>query len=185
MTPGIQRQTLRRPGYDCVRSPCGRNGCGKRPGAGHGIHCEDWVYAVTDGAFALSLTVFSGVYPASVPADTVALMRRHQPCGADLSLHVGGPLGVEIWGEANGQECGWVDGKRCYQGCHYYTTASGADEFFHDYFRSAAGFDQPEEFWRALEAKLREWSDDVKTRRAELTELAAADRRRAESGDES
>lgn len=151
----MRRTFFRVPGFDCVRNPCGKRGCGTAPGAGHGIHSDEWVYVVSDGRTALALTVFSGVFPETVPAGTRAEMRRYQPTGADLTLHVGFPVrdGAE-------HECDLVAGGRCYQGGRY-TTASGADDFFALHFRRDAGFCQPEPFWLALEQEHAGWAPDA------------------------
>ena len=52
-----RRVVVARPGYDCISSPCGKNGCGKDPGSNHGIHCDEWIYVARDesGDYALTL----------------------------------------------------------------------------------------------------------------------------------
>lgn len=166
----MKRISEKRPGYDCVRYPCGKNGCGTRPGASHGVHCEDWVYAVSDGRLALSLRVFGGVFPASVPP-APALDARY-PTGAGLFLHVG----YRFPGHDADDECEYVAGGRCFtrERCSY--TASG--DFLALHFRKAAGFEQPEPFWLALAAELREWAksapDEALTVEQQRDELLAA-----------
>lgn len=144
----MKRMTKRVPGWDCIRHPCGKNGCGERPGASHGIHCEDWLYVVSDGDVALSLTVFSNVYPDSVPEDD---RLPKAPWGADLSLHVGFPLPTFTAGDDD--ECPWLDGGRCYQGGHYSSALQGG-EFWEEHAGRDHGFTQPESFWMALEERL-------------------------------
>lgn len=57
-----------REGRDCVRKPCGVNGCGQHPKSSHGVRCDEWIYTVHDEQLALTLVVFSGDFPATVPA---------------------------------------------------------------------------------------------------------------------
>lgn len=156
----IKRHSERVPGYDCIRNPCGRGNCGKTPGGSHGIHCDDWIYVVSDGDLALSLTVFSGIFPYSVPEDTVANLRSIYPMGADLSLHVGFVVPGNDWGDDDGQECPWVAGGRCYHGA-YYSTALGARGFWNEHAGRDCGFVQPESFWMAMERAFREKSAEL------------------------
>lgn len=77
-----------------MRHPCGKHGCGERPGAGHGIADETWHYAVSDGVVALSLDVGSGIYPESVSgAGLPAHVQR--PSGRWLYVHTAFPTSRE------------------------------------------------------------------------------------------
>lgn len=144
------RQVIVRPGYDCIRNPCGKNGCGKNPGASHGIHCDEWVYVVRGDGCALSLLVFSGVWPETVPA--TALGRMAFPRGADISLHCPFPPG---WDEdEKSRECEWVRGGRCW--LHESSSMLGMD-FVENFFIKEHGKDQQEPFWRAMENRFAEW----------------------------
>jgi hypothetical protein len=152
----VNRESFKVPGYDCDRNPCGKRGCGTRPGAGHGIHNEEWNYVIKDGDVALTLTVGSGVYLDSVPE----YQRTHGVRGYDLSLHV--DFRVDD-GDA-GRECTFVPGGRCYQGMRF-TTAIGADRFVKEQFVGSA-FEQGEPFWSALEKKCAEWGVEARASRA-------------------
>lgn len=109
---GLKRTFFKRPGYDCIRNPCGKNGCGTNPGSGHGVHCEEWVFVVSDGQRALCLEVWSGIYPDSVPASSVHDMSRY-PVGAYLCAHLSFPSERDQVLDAP-RECEYVDGGRCW-----------------------------------------------------------------------
>lgn len=152
----MRRNTITRPGYDCIGGPC-RFSRPCQPDNTHGIHGDEWVYSIVsdDGATALVLTVFTDIYPATVSKARVRAFRtkpladrRH---GADLTLHMAvndqsGRL-VDA-GEAK-HDCEHVQGGQCYV---WETTALGADELFRA-FGNPAEREQPETFWRALEAR--------------------------------
>jgi len=153
-----RREVIVRPGYDCIRNPCGKNGCGKSPGAGHGIHCDEWVYLVRgdEGDCTLSLLVFSGVWPVTVP--TAALGTIAFPRGADISLHCSFPTGDD---DDAGRECEWVRGGRCWL---YGSTSLGAMDFMKEFFVMEHGKDQREPFWRAMEDRFTESAGPVRRR---------------------
>jgi hypothetical protein len=151
------RQVIVRPGYDCIRSPCGKNGCGKDPGASHGVHCDEWVYVVRDDGCALSLLVFSGVWPATVPAMSLDSMRF--PRGADISLHC--PFSPEWDEDEKGRECEWVRGGRCWL---HVTTGLGGMNFVNSFFVKEHSKEQQEPFWRAMEDQFKEWVEPVRRR---------------------
>ena len=120
-----KRTSRRIPGYDCIRHPCGKNGCGTRPCSGHEIHNEEWEYLVknTDGEMALSLYVGSGLYPEGVPEQN----EPNKPCAYVMSLHVGFPITRDqVAGRLEDTElCDRVRSGRCYQGgWHGYGIAS-------------------------------------------------------------
>lgn len=144
--------TLRRisgvtPGYDCIRNPCGRNGC-VAPDGVHGIHSDEWNYVVTDGEFALSATIFSGTYPETVPLHHI--LGLGQPKCAGLfkhSLHYHEERHIQYGPTA--RECEWIgDGS---QPC-FGSSAFGllwSDEWFKKY--GVPHFEQTESFWVELE----------------------------------
>jgi hypothetical protein len=105
------------------------------------VHCDDWIYAVHDGQLALSLVVFSGVFPPTVPADTSGVFTW--PKAATLMLcekhH------DEVEGES--RECFFLG--RCMiisDWCSYaqevWSTCGGK-----------TSYEQEEGFWRGLEAE--------------------------------
>lgn len=146
----MRRFSHLRPGYDCIRTPCGVNGCGTNPGACHGIHGDEWIYVVSDGVVALSLTVYSSDFPATVPKDD------RGPMGADLTVHATFPTRIEdVREQSTGESCEYVTAGRCFTAGSWCTRAAA---FF---TRSGAvyGFTQPEAFWLALEA---EWAELAK-----------------------
>lgn len=82
------------PGHDCLFAAC------KHPVKGeHGIHSDDDCLIVRaeleDGRnAALVLSLFSGRYPSTVPADWLARDTCTYPRASDLSLHVQMPRGT-------------------------------------------------------------------------------------------
>lgn len=159
----MKRTFERVPGYDCIANPCGKDGCGTRPGASHGRHCEEWIYVVQDGDVALSLTVFSGAYP---NGDTT------EPTGTDMTLHVGFPIDRDqIAGRPdaieNIHDCRFVSGGKCYQG-GFFSGSLVASEFVKAQFdKSAAPDAQSDGFWIALENRCADWQKDARGRRAD------------------
>lgn len=152
------RQVIVRAGYDCIRAPCGKNGCGKVPGAGHGIHCEEWLYVIRDVDCALSLLVFSGVWPVTVP--TAPLSGMTFPRGADISLHCPFPPD-DGNGDGESRECELVRGGRCWV---HNSSSLGAMKFMEQYFVAAHGKDQKESFWRAMEDWFSAWVTSARRR---------------------
>lgn len=148
-----------RPGYDCIRNPCGKNGCGENPGAGHGIHCDEWVYVLRsqNEDCALSLLVFSGVWPATVP--TASLGTMSFPRGADISLHCSFSPGID--GDEESRACEWVHGGRCWV---HESSGLAAMEFMDDFFVKEDGKDQQDPFWRGMEDILELWMPPAKRR---------------------
>jgi hypothetical protein len=134
----LQRVSRLQPGYDCIRKPCGKKGCGTKPGSSHGVHCDDWIYTVHDGKRALSLVVFSGHFPETVPVSTSKLLTFPKP--ADLVLCAK----VEA---AYGRACFYlgmceVVSTWCLQGEELWKTCGGQ-----------ACYEQSEGFWRSFEAE--------------------------------
>jgi hypothetical protein len=143
------------PGYDC------RVECKHTPSGDHGIHGDEWLYAVVadDGISALSLTVFSDVYPS-----TVDMTFRRRPQGSDLSLHVGFATEPEDcrFDVLNWQACDVLGGGRCVV---FKSSAWCADEFWKAHGRLEP--EQLEAFWTALEAKFSEWDAEARAARVE------------------
>lgn len=154
----LKRHTHLRPGYDCLTTPCGQNGCGTRPGSNHGQHCDDWEYVVSDGEIALGLTAYSGKSPRG-PA--------RAPEGVTLSLHACFPSSREqAANEERAQECEWLDGGQCFSAGHWFGLAS---EFWTRAHTEDA-FEQGEAFWLALEGL---WSELSAKARGDRVEACA------------
>lgn len=158
----LKRFSSKRPGHDCIRHPCGRNGCGTNPGSGHGIADETWQYAVSDGVVALSLTVGSGSYPESVPPrclpDEIKV-----PTGRWLHVHAAFPTDREDVARGKlGSECEYVDSGRCFDA---HMSALDADNLY----RVCGGksFEQSEGFWEGMEAAWRVRAQPHYERRAD------------------
>ncbi len=123
------------PGYDCRRE------CLHERKGDHGIHCDEWWFAVVEGRHAVSLSVFSGKYPESVGAF---------PLGTSFA-EVKGAVWVEHHADLYGGECDYVEGGRC----RGETSFLAADVFWKKFGSPEGGIEQPESFWQALEAELR------------------------------
>lgn len=132
----MQRITRVEPGYDC-RTVCKHERKGE-----HGICSDVWFFVITDGRRAVSLSVFSADYPATV--------ERPLPECLDKSSGVG-----LCWHEAThaedseGRECDVLPAGRCKGD----TTYLGARDFWREH-GDPRQLAQAEEFWIALEAKL-------------------------------
>jgi hypothetical protein len=156
------------PGRDCVYAPCAvskEKPCtqpidpyrpGRRlPGNNHGIHGEEWSYGIAadDLRTFLALTVFTDIYPPTVPANHsqicgcasfIAQPLEDRRYGTSLALHVAAKLGA-----AENNTCDFLGGDPCDV---VFDTGLGARAFFKTYGDS----NQPEQgaaFWTALEAK--------------------------------
>ncbi|KKM00903.1 hypothetical protein LCGC14_1799800 [marine sediment metagenome] len=91
----MERTTSKRPGHDCIYAectltdpPCKQPPDLSRPnqegpGNNHGIHCEEWHYVLTanDKSKALRLTVYTDIFPDTVPDD------HSKRCGLSLDRH--------------------------------------------------------------------------------------------------
>ena len=143
----MNRHQYTTPGHDCIANPCGRNGCGTRPGSGHGRGSEIWWYVVGYGSdAALVLKVNANSYPNGY------VYPDGRPEGWDLSLHVSYRTDREqVRTDSEPAACTNVAVGRCYIP---YSVASFAHEFFDAHGR-ASGPDQPESFWEAMEAHYR------------------------------
>jgi hypothetical protein len=156
---GVERISFRVPGYDCIRHPCGRGSCGTTPGGNHGIHGEEWAYAVTDGEATLFLTVFTNKMPASVPTRTLSSVLSRQPYGADLSTCVPWPVSEEHVREGGeGRACEWSRTGRCWT---EESSSFQAHEFWENHTTAPEAFEQGECFWEALEARWEEIKEQV------------------------
>ena len=145
-TPGgtMTRYTDKRPGFRC---PQDHPQCvGKHPGQQHGRHDDEWLYTVSDGEVALTLTVYSNEYRGEpYPGNEERKIR-----GADLSAHVGWPTEAEaIRNGFEGQKCEYLTGGRCWSD---FSSGLQAGEFFDNCGEPT--FEQPERFWLALESRL-------------------------------
>lgn len=158
----MNRKTIVVPGYDCIAHPCGKNGCGVRPGHSHGRHGDDWMFVVHDGDCALSLTISSGKYPGDLPP--------REPHGSDVSLHCAFPIRREhVAGvEDDSRDCELVPGGKCYQGSAF-SSALQAQTFFEHHFAVAGGLQQEDGFWTALENWCARWAAEARARRVDLT----------------
>lgn len=140
----MKRVSRKEPGYDCVRHPCGKYGCGTSPGSSHGIACETWHYAVVDERTALTLQVMSGVFPDSVPDDVGML---EYPMPTYIHLHASFPAA----NDPVEQECEFLGQ------CRIAAWGIGsAAELWDQAADKDRGFEQPESFWLALEERCRE-----------------------------
>lgn len=184
------RQQWQTPGYDCERGPCPAKDCPgyghpKRPGGGHGIHGEEWAFAVVsaDRLVAISLLVFTDIYPPTVsPAQTGRFeisaytgrikTLKELRYGADLTIHVGFPTQPEDmadlpadWSPGYGEPyaCRLVQSSMCDRGR---STALGARDFFNAQ-GDPAKFEQPSSFWLALTEYLSVREADIREARVD------------------
>lgn len=145
---GVRRGSFIRPGYIC---PDDHPECREKASLlQHGRHGDEWHYIVTDGRFALTLSVFTSDYKDR------KLAWPERPRGADLSGHATRPTNEnELRYAPNGRQCDFIDQGRCYTSG---STALGADEFFARW--GSRVFAQTDLFWRAMEEKWAEWKAD-------------------------
>lgn len=155
----MKRFTSTKLGHDCVRYPCGKNGCGKVPGNDHGIADDTWYYVVGDGEVALSLSVRSGKFPESVPREFAVQYGRAK--GSFFCLHATFPVDKEDLRLDKSRACDYLD--HCYD-AGTWSTEAGA--FFEAHGKQS--FEQPESFWVALEAKFAERAAEAREARVDL-----------------
>lgn len=151
----LRRTWFKTEGWDC------RAECKHTPNGDHGIHCEEWIYVVhaEDNRTALSLTVNTGKYPASVQQSNKA------PWGTDVTLHASFPAEKEsLHDEWRGMACSFVDPPYCET---HATSCLKADELWKR-FGNNAQIEQSEQFWAALEALFWAWNDKARTTWHEL-----------------
>jgi hypothetical protein len=131
----MERKTIIRPGYDC------RVKCTHETPGDHGICGDEWVFIVMDGERAVSLNILSSDYPPTVErVGMPGILERAIP-GA-LTWHRYAP---------DGHECPWVAGGTCENDSTY----TGARDFWKAHAVGEQS-EQPESFWKALEAELSE-----------------------------
>jgi hypothetical protein len=153
------RHSQRIPGYDCIRTPCGKGGCGTTPGSSHGVHNEEWLYAAIEenagapGDVAVSLTVNTGIYPDTVPAHQRV---QYEAAALDLSAHVAWPFTREdVRADERGMPCSLVASGRCFV---FRSTMIAYARDFAARSGLVTDFEQPERFWLALETELADQS---------------------------
>lgn len=150
-----QRKQRKTPAYACGDgSTCTHD----RKGS-HGYHNEEWRYAVMsgDGRMALEIVVGSGLY---APGTPVGPSWRTTPEGYSLDLHINFPPTREaVHGGPLLEECDLVQGGRCMSAG---SSVLEAREFVEKHFDMAAGYEQGQVFWDALEAKFLVWAKHVK-----------------------
>lgn len=160
----IKRISRKKAAFDCTRNPCGKNGCGTNPGKSHGIHCEEWFYAVVGPDVAVELLVFSGVWAPTVPAAMAIRMNGDRyPWGVQLTTHARFPLDVESLKSITSSECHLLGSCRWSDT----TSVSYSAQLVEDCFDKAKGFEQPESFWLELEKYLRKETDRAETQRVD------------------
>jgi hypothetical protein len=73
--PGYENWVHFNPGYDCITSPCGRNGCGTNPGASHGRHGVEmrWLLRRTDTGDTVQFVVYTDWGPPPPGTDPLAV----------------------------------------------------------------------------------------------------------------
>lgn len=155
----MTRKAKRLPGWDCIRKPCGKSGCGEHMNANHGAHNDMWEFAVIDGDVAIHLVVDSGVYPETVPLGNRG---RQQPEANYLWTHHSFPiLRGDVLSDGN-STCAYL--KPCFGGDG---SSEAARRLFEKHFVTAAGFDQPGSFWEALEHECAEAGKLLRARRVD------------------
>jgi hypothetical protein len=154
----VIRKTIVIPGYDCISKPCGRNGCGERPGANHGQHCDQWIFLVSDeaGDVVLSLRVSAGNFPRG-PV--------RPPASHDITLHVGWPTNRDqVRDSSEACPCKWVTSGKCF--CPY-DSPSDAHQFEQHLDLKCSHDNQPESFWLALEERFTSLAKTYRALRAD------------------
>jgi hypothetical protein len=142
----VKRHQFKRPGWDCINAPCGKRGCGTNPNANHGIHCEEWYYAVISDEcdVATSLTMTTKFYP---PTTDEWRTQNANPRAFDLTTHVNFHIARESVRDDSGwQDCSLVKGDRCQI---FHTTSIGAEPF--NQYLDFDHYEQSEMFWMKLE----------------------------------
>ena len=131
-----ERKSFKIPGYDC------RDGrCQHTPKGDHGICGEEWVYVVKGGDRAVSTSLHTRIYPATVPARPL----DDPPYYGGIGFH----RGWQPYEECTSRPCDWVDGGKCYSDVGF-----GIGDDLWKRTGDAARFEQSEEFWKLLESYL-------------------------------
>lgn len=162
------------PGYDCLYRPCEKTPpC--TPGNSHGIHCEEWCYGVVaeDAQTALTLLVYSGIYPDSIPHAHWRDGRPvpEKPVGAGFFFHQAFPSQEEEirTGDLGTDDCELVK-PRCYRRSF---SILYADEFWQRYHvflgprRGPLAPEQGERLWKALEEQFAKWDTAARAERVD------------------
>lgn len=159
----IERITQVFPGYDHLRNPCGKNGCGKNAGSNHGIHCDEWYFILKAEDIVGVFVVFTRTFPASVPRDAYLESRKSSSSG--FELHKSWPTDREKVREGiPGNECKHLTPSRCFV---EHSSLGYADEIWKR-LGSDVGIDaQSEVFWLELEAWFTRWVGEVRAERAD------------------
>lgn len=160
-----------RPGWDCRNGNCKScdwlvaNG---KPRNNHGIHGDEYHYGVRaelpDGRMAaITLTIFTSRYPATVDKSTLTWAVDRYPQGASIDLHLQVPTGGTGPYEYSviNETCEWLGpGRRCY------CDGSGlvAEEIYKraGIQSDAEGVDlmkQPDALYEEMERMLHKWTE--------------------------
>lgn len=141
----MTRMFIETPGFDCRN---GRHaGCTGR--VDHGVGSTEWRFAVHADGAALNLLMFTPYFPDTVTIDE-SLRRFH--C-RNLAV-------CTTWPTEDSVIASGAKPAACpYLGKCYFRASWGllGDEFMTKHFVEAAGKEQPESFWRAMEAFLTEY----------------------------
>ena len=149
----IKRVTGVRPAYDCIRDNAGKypnTDVAARRRDNHGIHCEEWSFAVHTDEGAVELMVWTPFFHKTVDTRTLP---STMTCfsGVFTYYHSAWPLGRE-GAKEKGHECGYLGT------CYSNRECGGMDfsqKFIDKDFEPDKGIDgQPESFWQRLEAVL-------------------------------
>ena len=134
-------------GYDCVNAPCKHDEKGD-----HGIHAEEWRYALVDdeGAMAITLTCYTDRFPDTVP-ESPALSFIRPIMGAVIMLHTAFSSG----GEKALRKCDLLG--RC---AIYGESYMIADEIVKKH--AVAEQEQSDAFWDAMKEIYDRWSAQAK-----------------------
>ena len=137
----ITRHAFEEQGYDCRHAPCKHN-----PQGNHGINGGRWIFGVSSGDKAVSLTVLTSFYPDTVP-------EAHRICGwprkqdditGELVFHRAIPTGE--------RRCEFLAGRPCETESGGFTICDEFAPLLADTFEP-----QPEAVWKKLESLLAEW----------------------------
>lgn len=125
-------------GYDCPRGDHPR--CN---GDSHGIASTEWCFVVNTNRAALSLLMFTPYYPDTV---TIDRSQRRFHC-RNLAVCTSWPTNdASIAAATEAENCPYLG--KCHAGDSWGLLG---DEFMSKHFVEAAGQEQPETFWRAME----------------------------------
>lgn len=149
-SPGLRRATIREPGFDC------RTECKHEEKGDHGWHGDEWIYVVSNGIAAISLSVMTAFFADDevLNAESVASFRSIF-CGRryDEQLTIGGAM---AWHspfkrlDEEPAECEFIESHQCW-GSHE-SLFAGA-RFWRMFKGRGDQIERPETFWMALEAK--------------------------------